>query len=175
MEFTNFVFVLTTNEALETFMESSTLTLGGNLSIAFGTGRSGETGAIVGTKGLASMYAYSKTRGVFGGLTFEGGVLFERPSANKKIYGRKLKAKDLLSGEVPFPPEAESLMRILSSEVFQPARDASDVQSPPSNIPARESDSAEVAIPASGSDPAAAESPVRSQDLAENTEGNTQS
>lgn len=119
MEFTNFIFVLNTDVAVRTFMESGTLTLGGNISIAFGTGRSGETGAMIGTKGLSSIYAYSKTRGVFGGLTLEGGVLFERPSANKKIYGRKLKAKELLSAEIPPPPEAEPLMQILNSEIFQ--------------------------------------------------------
>ncbi|KAJ5248580.1 SH3 domain-containing protein [Penicillium chermesinum] len=102
-EWTNFVYVLNTDAAVRTFIESGTLTLGGNLSIAFGTGRSGETAAMIGTKGVASIYAYSKTRGIFGGLTLEGGVLLERPWANKKLYQRKLKAKDLLSSEVPPP------------------------------------------------------------------------
>lgn len=119
MEFTNFVFVLNTDAAVTTFINSGTLTLGGNLSIAFGTGRSAETAAMIGTKGVAGIFAYSKTRGVYGGLTLEGGMIVERSSANKKLYDRKLKAKELLTGEVPPPPQAEPLMRILNSEAFR--------------------------------------------------------
>ncbi|KAJ6007574.1 SH3 domain-containing protein [Penicillium herquei] len=119
MEFTNFVFVLNTDAAVTTFINSGALTLGGNISIAFGTGRSAETAAMIGTKGVAGIFAYSKTRGVYGGLTLEGGMIVERSSANKKLYGRKLKAKELLTGEVPPPPEAEPLMQILNSEAFR--------------------------------------------------------
>lgn len=119
MEFTNFVFVLNTDAAVTTFINSGTLTLGGNISIAFGTGRSAETAAMIGTKGVAGIFAYSKTRGVYGGLTLEGGMILERSSANKKLYDRKLKAKELLTGEVPPPPQAEPLMRILNSEAFR--------------------------------------------------------
>jgi hypothetical protein len=119
MELTDFVFVLTKDAAVKTFMESGNLTLGANIAIAFGPGRSAESGAIIGVKGVAGTYAYSKTRGVYGGLTLEGGVLIERSSANKKIYGRKLKVKQLLSGEIPSPAEAESLVQILGSDVFQ--------------------------------------------------------
>lgn len=119
MEFTNFVFVLNTDAAVTTFINSGTLTLGGNISIAFGTGRSAETAAMIGTKGVAGIFAYSKTRGVYGGLTLEGGMIVERSSANKKLYDRKLKAKELLTGEVPPPPQAEPLMHILNSETFR--------------------------------------------------------
>ncbi|KAJ5691729.1 SH3 domain-containing protein [Penicillium malachiteum] len=119
MEFTNFVFVLNTDAAITTFINSGTLTMGGNISIAFGTGRSAETAAIVGTKGVAGIFAYSKTRGVYGGLTLEGGMIVERSSANKKLYGRKLKAKELLTGEVRPPPQAEPLMHILNSDAFR--------------------------------------------------------
>jgi hypothetical protein len=34
-------------------------------------------------------------RGLYGGLTVEGGVLAERADANKKLYGRKIRAKEL--------------------------------------------------------------------------------
>lgn len=144
MEFTNFVFVLNTDAAVTTFINSGTLTLGGNISIAFGTGRSAETAAMIGTKGVAGIFAYSKTRGVYGGLTFEGGMIVERSSANKKLYDRKLKAKELLTGEVPPPPQAEPLMRILNSESFRlpsasqqsPATDLSPPAPPTAEAPA---------------------------------------
>lgn len=134
MEFTNFVFVLNTDAAVTTFINSGTLTLGGNISIAFGTGRSAETAAMIGTKGVAGIFAYSKTRGVYGGLTLEGGMIVERSSANKKLYDRKLKAKELLTGEVPPPPQAEPLMRILNSEAFR--LPSGSQESPAGDLPA---------------------------------------
>lgn len=133
IELTDFVFVLNTEAAVQTFLKSGNITMGGNISIALGPGRSAETGAIIGTKGAAGIYAYSKTRGVYGGLTFEGSVILERPSANKKIYERKLKAMQLLNGEIPPPPEAEPLMHILNSEAFRPQ---SSQASAPVELPA---------------------------------------
>lgn len=148
VELTDFVFVLTKDEAVKTFMDSGNLTIGANIAIAFGPGRSAESGAIIGVKGVAGTYAYSKTRGVYGGLTLEGGVLIERSSANKKIYERKLKVKQLLSGEIPPPPAADSLMQILSSEAFHrpiPSQTAMETDAPTqanAEIPQDESNAA---------------------------------
>ncbi|KAJ5577601.1 SH3 domain-containing protein [Penicillium hispanicum] len=120
VELTDFVFVLSTDAAVATFVESGILTLGTNISIALGPGRSAETDAMISTKSVAGIYSYSKTRGVYGGLTLEAGTIVERSSANKKLYERKLKAKQLLSGEIPPPPDAEPLIRVLNSECLRP-------------------------------------------------------
>ena len=119
-ELTDFVFVLTTDAAVKTFMQSGNLTLGGNISMAVGPiGRSAEAGGVVGMKGATGVFAYSKTRGLYGGLTVEGGVLGEREDANKKLYGRKIRAKELLSGAIPPPPEAEVLIKVLNGDFFR--------------------------------------------------------
>lgn len=119
-ELTDFVFVLNTDAAVKTFMQSGSLTLGGNISMAVGpVGRSAEASGVVGTKGAAGVFAYSKTRGLYGGLTVEGGVLIERSDANKKLYGRKVRARELLNGLTPPPPEAEVLMKVLNGTFFQ--------------------------------------------------------
>ncbi|KAJ5603125.1 hypothetical protein N7537_006081 [Penicillium hordei] len=119
-ELTDFVFVLATDAAVKTFMQSGNLTLGGNISMAVGPiGRSAEAGGVVGTKGATGVFAYSKTRGLYGGLTVEGGVLAERADANKKLYGRKLQAKELLGGSVPPPPEAGVLIEVLNGDFFR--------------------------------------------------------
>jgi lipid-binding SYLF domain-containing protein len=119
-ELTDFVFVLTTDAAVKTFMQSGNLTLGGNISMAVGPiGRSAEAGGVLGTKGATGVFAYSKTRGLYGGLTVEGGVLAERADANKKLYGRKVRAKELLGGLVPPPPEAAVLFEVLNGEFFR--------------------------------------------------------
>ncbi|KAJ5164961.1 uncharacterized protein N7500_006791 [Penicillium coprophilum] len=119
-ELTDFVFVLTTDDAVKTFMQSGNLTLGGNISMAVGpVGRSAEAGGVVGTKGATGVFAYSKTRGLYGGLTVEGGVLAERADANKKLYGRKVRAHELLSGSIPPPPEAGVLIEVLNGDEFR--------------------------------------------------------
>ncbi|KAJ5576129.1 hypothetical protein N7535_003055 [Penicillium sp. DV-2018c] len=129
-ELTDFVFVLTTDAAVKTFMQSGSLTLGGNISMAVGPiGRSAEAGGVFGTSGATGVFAYSKTRGLYGGLTVEGGVLAERADANKKLYGRKVRAKELLGGSVPSPTEAAILYEVLNGEFFQadsPAEAASE-------------------------------------------------
>ncbi|KAJ5624112.1 hypothetical protein N7510_000421 [Penicillium lagena] len=119
MELTDFVFVVNTEREMNKFAQGGSLTLSGNISIAFGPiGRSGEASTMASRKGFAGMYAYSKTRGMYGGLTLEGGVLAERASANKKMYERKVTPKQLLGGEVSPPAEAEPLMCVLRSDVF---------------------------------------------------------
>lgn len=65
------------------------------------------------------MFAYSKSRGIFGGKSFEGGMIGERPEMNKKMYGVTLTAKELLSGKVVPPPDAEPLMQLLNSDRFK--------------------------------------------------------
>ncbi|KAJ5958772.1 uncharacterized protein N7479_005922 [Penicillium vulpinum] len=134
-ELTDFVFVLTTDAAVKTFMQSGNLTLGGNISMAVGPiGRSAEAGGVVGTKGATGVFAYSKTRGLYGGLTVEGGVLAERADANKKLYGRKIRASELLSGSVPPPPEAEVLIDVLNGDFFRMEGTAEPTSEGPENL-----------------------------------------
>lgn len=44
--------------------------------------------------------------------------MIERRDANEKLYGRRWTARELLSGQVPPPPAAEPLLRVLNSRVF---------------------------------------------------------
>lgn len=120
-ELTDFVFVMNDDKAVATFIESATLTLGLNVSAALGpAGRTVEANAMIGSRGCAKSYAFCKTRGLYAGITGMMGVLFEIPFTNKKMYERKLKAKQLLNGDIPPPREADSLMRILNSEKLRP-------------------------------------------------------
>lgn len=136
VELTDFVFVLNTDEAVQKFSQSGSLTIGGNVSMALGPfGRSAEVGAITGHEGTATMFAYSKTRGLFGGATIEGGLLGERADANKKMYGRKISAKQLLTGEMSPPPEIEPLLRILNSDIFQSQSPSGIIPELPSEQP----------------------------------------
>lgn len=118
-ELTDFVFILNDSAAVRTFAQAASITLGGNVSIAAGpVGRNAEAAGAASLKGVAGIFSYSKTKGLFAGVSLEGSVLIERRDANEKLYGGRITAKQLLEGGVRPPPAADPLMRVLNSRVF---------------------------------------------------------
>ncbi|KAH9932224.1 uncharacterized protein B0H18DRAFT_1115914 [Fomitopsis serialis] len=116
-EMTDFLVVLNSRSAVRTFMSAGSLTLGGNMSIAVGPlGRNGEAIGSVNSSGkMAAMYSYSKTRGLFGGVSIEGSVIVERQDANAQAYHSDVSAKSLLSGAITPPEWAMPLIRTLEA------------------------------------------------------------
>lgn len=89
------------------------------MSIAAGpVGRNAEAAGAASLKGVAGVFSYSKTKGLFAGVSIEGSILIERRDANEKLYSSRITARQLLEGAVRPPPEAEPLMRVLNSRVF---------------------------------------------------------
>jgi hypothetical protein len=104
---------------VRTFAQVGSLTLGGNVSIAAGpVGRNAEAAGAASLKGVSGIFAYSKTKGLFAGVSLEGSVLIERRDANEKMYNRRVTARACLEGAVPVPPQAEPLTRVLNSRIF---------------------------------------------------------
>ncbi|GAA6044321.1 hypothetical protein JCM8097_004474 [Rhodosporidiobolus ruineniae] len=107
-DLSEFVIVLNSDEALAAFAKGGNVTIGGQLSAAagpIGVGGSVNTAIL----NPAPMFTYSKSKGLFAGVSLEGTVLIERKDANAAFYGQQLAATDLLSGKVP-PPEAASAL-----------------------------------------------------------------
>ncbi|KAG8799882.1 hypothetical protein FRC16_004192, partial [Serendipita sp. 398] len=102
-EVTDFLFVLNSRSAVRTFMSAGSITLGGSLSVALGPlGRTGEAAGSLNSNGkVAAIYSYSKTKGIFGGVSIEGSVIVERQDANCLAYDSNVTAQMLLSGVVP--------------------------------------------------------------------------
>lgn len=73
-------------------------------------------------KGVAGIFSYSKTKGLFAGVSLEGSAIIERKDANTKLYGRPISARDLLSGGERPPPAAAPLLNILNSRAFNGMR-----------------------------------------------------
>ena len=116
-EMTEFLIVLNSNAALKSFMAAGNITVGGGLSVAVGPiGRHGEFSGNINTKGkVAAMYSYSRSKGLFGGVSIEGSVIMERQDANAKAYHTPgITVKSLLTGQVPGPPWASGLYETLS-------------------------------------------------------------
>jgi lipid-binding SYLF domain-containing protein len=118
-ELTDFVFILNDASAVRTFAQAGSLTLGGNVSIAAGpVGRNAEAAGAASLKGVAGIFSYSKTKGMFAGVSLEGSGIIERRDANEKLYGRRWTARELLGGQVPPPPAAQPLLSVLNSRAF---------------------------------------------------------
>lgn len=124
VEMTDFVFVLNDPHAVRTFSQCGSALLSANLSTALGpVGRSVEVGGGASARGAAATFAYSKSKGVYGGMSLEGAILIERRHANRKLYKQKVKASQVLTGAVAPPPELKPLMDILALDVFHPKLD----------------------------------------------------
>ena len=60
-------------------------------------------------------YSYSKTRGLFGGVSIEGSVIMERQDANFQAYDSPVTARMLLGGTVDPPDWALPLIKTLEA------------------------------------------------------------
>jgi lipid-binding SYLF domain-containing protein len=93
---------------------SSKVKLGGDASVAAGpVGRdaSAETDASM----RAEILSYSRARGLFAGISLEGSTIRADNDANKRIYGEKISAKDIvIARETHVPAAAEGLISTLN-------------------------------------------------------------
>jgi lipid-binding SYLF domain-containing protein len=51
----------------------------------------------------ADILSWSRSRGLFGGLSLQGGTLRPDDDANKGLYGEKVSSKDILKGTMDKP------------------------------------------------------------------------
>jgi SH3 domain-containing YSC84-like protein 1 len=110
VEFTEFVMVLNTDDAVKAFARDGNLELGVDLSVAAGPiGRNAEAGVTP----VAAVYTYSRSQGLFAGASLEGTVLMTRTNANADYYGRPGSSGQILAGKVSPPAGAASLRNVL--------------------------------------------------------------
>jgi len=63
----------------------------------------------------AEVLSYSRARGLFAGISLEGSTLRSDGSANKKMYGRDLSAKEIVrQGKVGVPASGRELISLLN-------------------------------------------------------------
>jgi lipid-binding SYLF domain-containing protein len=62
----------------------------------------------------AAVYTYSRSQGLFAGISLEGTVIAARDGVNQEYYGRAVTPKQILSGEVAPPAGAAKLHAALS-------------------------------------------------------------
>ena len=111
VEITELVIVLNTPAAVDAFAKQANVTLGGNLSVAAGPlGRAAEGSVAL----QSAMYSYSRSQGLFAGVSLEGTSIGTRDDANAAYYGRPVTAGEILTGRVQPPAGARNLLSVLS-------------------------------------------------------------
>jgi SH3 domain-containing YSC84-like protein 1 len=114
-EATDFVLLVMNPKGARSLL-SSKVKLGGDASAAAGPkGRTAEGATDIVMN--AEILSYSRTKGLFAGISLEGSTLRSDGSANEKLYGRKLSAKDIIrSGKVGTPASAAELVALLNKK-----------------------------------------------------------
>jgi SH3 domain-containing YSC84-like protein 1 len=65
----------------------------------------------------AEVLSYSRSRGLFAGISLEGSTLRSDGRANRKLYGREVSAKNIVrEGEVGVPASGRELIALLNKE-----------------------------------------------------------
>src|SRR5437868_8776086 len=65
------------------------------------------------------MLTYSRSKGLFAGITLEGAVVEQDDDSTKAIYGKNVKFRRILSGRVATPQSAEAFMKAVSDAGHQ--------------------------------------------------------
>jgi lipid-binding SYLF domain-containing protein len=94
---------------------SSKVKLGGEASAAAGPkGRHVEASTDASMR--AEILSYSRSKGLFAGISLDGTSLRPDDDANEAVYGRKLTAREIITGTaVSVPPSGRSLVDVLQS------------------------------------------------------------
>jgi SH3 domain-containing YSC84-like protein 1 len=93
---------------------SSQFTLGGEGEVAAGpVGRNAT--AQTDAKFTAEILSWSRTRGVFAGVSLQGATLRQDEDVNRELYGKKLSNRAIVEQSVRAPKAAEHLLSLLNT------------------------------------------------------------
>ena len=109
------VVLLVTNDGGMKRLLSDKFTIGGDATAAAGPiGRdaSAQTDAMM----KAEMLSYSRSRGLFAGISLEGATLRPDEEANRELYGRDATNREILTGDFKTPAGAEKFKHALNRE-----------------------------------------------------------
>jgi lipid-binding SYLF domain-containing protein len=115
---TDFVLVVMNDKGVDAILNGKTK-LGSNAAAA-----AGPTGAQATSYNAANMKSdvltYSRSKGLFAGVSLEGASIDTDKDANKNLYGKEMGAKEIVTGGQTAPAAAEPLVSLLDST--SPAR-----------------------------------------------------
>ncbi len=112
---TDFVLLVMNQKGAQSLLYSK-VKLGADASAAAGPkGRTAEGATDIVMN--AEILSYSRNKGLFAGVSLGGSTLRSDGSANEKLYGKKLSAKEIIrEGRVGIPPCARELVSLLNTK-----------------------------------------------------------
>jgi SH3 domain-containing YSC84-like protein 1 len=114
---TDFVLLVMNQKGVDQILNGKTK-LGGNASAAAGPGA--QTTAYNAAAMNADVLTYSRSKGLFAGVSLEGASMDGDSDANKALYGKPLTVKEIITGGTTPPAGAKSLIDVLDKA--SPAR-----------------------------------------------------
>lgn len=109
---TDFVLLVVNPRGVDSILKSN-IKVGADASAAIGP-KSRDAEAATDALMHAEIITYSRSRGLFAGVSLEGSTLRQDNSANEKIYGRKVTVREIVRGHaVGTPPSGEALVSAL--------------------------------------------------------------
>jgi SH3 domain-containing YSC84-like protein 1 len=110
-QLSDFIFVLNNDAAVRAFSRDGNLKIGADVSAAAGpVGRDLQAGVTP----TAAVYTYSRSKGLFAGVSLEGAIIGTQKTANARYYGRVVSARSILSGRVAPTAGAQRLLSTLN-------------------------------------------------------------
>jgi lipid-binding SYLF domain-containing protein len=112
VESSDLLLVVRRRRTIEEMLTERKFTLGANAGLAVGpVGRDLQAKTDIQLK--AEMYAYSRSRGLFAGVSIEGGAVRVDDLGNRRLYQTELSPLQLAGANVPVPAEVAGLKDIL--------------------------------------------------------------
>jgi lipid-binding SYLF domain-containing protein len=109
-EVTDFVFVLNNEDAVRAFAHGGNIKIGADASAAAGpVGRTAQADVMP----TAAIYTYSRSKGLFAGVSLQGSIIVTQTDANHRYYGRDVTPAEILNGKVSAPRGAGPLRSAL--------------------------------------------------------------
>ena len=115
------VLLLVMNNTGMKHLLSNKFTMGGEATVAAGpVGRdvSAQTDAVM----RAEMLSYSRSRGLFAGISLQGASLRPDEEANRELYGGDTSNKEILTGSVKTPAAADKMEMLLNKNSHRQTR-----------------------------------------------------
>ena len=112
---TDFVLLVMNPRGAESIL-SSKVKLGADAAAAAGP-KGRDATAATDAAMRAEILTYSRSRGLFAGVSLEGSTLRQDSGSNQKVYGRRVEARDIIrKGAVPVPASGEQLVALLNKK-----------------------------------------------------------
>ncbi len=109
---TDFVLLVMNAHGVDSLLKTK-VKLGADASAAAGP-KGRDASAATDAYMRAEILSYSRSRGLFAGISLEGSTLRQDNSANQKIYGRKITAQEIVRGGAGTPAAGSAMISTLN-------------------------------------------------------------